>query len=102
MQWNRREVLASLGVGAAHVLLGCSAPGRGPAHPQVDTGEVRTWLHDAIARLHAAGFTHARALAVTRHRTSAALDVLGAGVSHTRTAGVVLSTGTAEQVTPAL
>lgn len=99
MIWNRREVLASLGVGAAHVLLGCSAPPRGPARPQVDAGEVRTWLRDAVARLHAAGFTHARALAVTRHRTSAAIDVLGAGVSHARTDGVVLSTGTAEQVT---
>jgi hypothetical protein len=97
--WNRREVLASLGVGAAHVLLGCSAPARGPARPQVDTGEVRSSLREAVARLHAAGFTHARALAVTRHRTSAALDVLGAGVAHARTDGVVLSTGTAEQVT---
>jgi len=97
--WNRREVLASLGVGAAHVLLGCSSPARGPARPQMDAGEVRGWLRDAVARLHAAGFTHARALAVTRHRTSAALDVLGAGVTHARTDGVVLSTGTAEQVT---
>ena len=99
MTWNRREVLASLGVGAAHVLLGCSAPSRGSVHPQVDAGEVRTWLRDAVSRLHGAGFTHARALAVTRHRTSAALDVLGAGITHARTDGVVLSTGTAEQVT---
>lgn len=99
MTWNRREVLATLGVGAAHALLGC-AGSQGPvARPSVDPGEVRTWLRDAVARLYAAGFTHAHALAVTRRRTSAALDVLGAGVSRSRTDGVVLSTGTAEQVT---
>jgi predicted Zn-dependent protease len=97
--WNRREVLATLGVGAAHVLLGCARSTMPVARPSVDPGEVRTWLRDAVARLHAAGFTHAQALAVTRWRTSAALDVLGAGVSRSRADGVVLTTGTAEQVT---
>lgn len=99
MTWNRREVLASLGVTAAHVLLGCGGAPRGPQQPAVYAADVRSWLHDAIARLHAAGFTHARALAVTRTRTTAALDVMGAGVAAARTDGVVLSTGTAEYVT---
>jgi hypothetical protein len=99
---NRREVLATLGVGAAHVLLGCGGAPRPVARPAVDPGEVRTWLHDAVARLHAAGFTHAHAIAVTRRRTSAALDALGAGVARARTDGVVLATGTAEQVTSEL
>jgi predicted Zn-dependent protease len=97
--WNRREVLAALGVGAAHALLGCASSQAPVVRPSVDPGEVRTWLRDAVARLHAAGFTHAHALAVTRRRTSAALDVLGAGVSRSRADGVVLTTGTAEQVT---
>jgi predicted Zn-dependent protease len=97
--WNRREVLATLGVGAAHALLGCARSQSPVARPSVDPGEVRTWLRDAVARLHAAGFTHAQALAVTRWRTSVALDVLGAGVSRSRADGVVLTTGTAEQVT---
>ena len=99
MSWNRREVLASLGVGAAHVLLGCGSTARGPRQPAVYAADVRSWLHDAIARLQASGFTHARALAVTRTRTAVALDVLGAGVSSARTDGVVLSTGSAEYVT---
>lgn len=100
--WNRREVLAALGVGAAHALLGCGSAPPSVARPAVDPGEVRTWLRDAVARLHAAGFTHAHALAVTRRRTSAALDALGAGVARARTDGVVLATGSAEQVTSEL
>ncbi|MBV8761869.1 MAG: hypothetical protein JO257_31540 [Deltaproteobacteria bacterium] len=99
MTWNRREVLATLGVGAAHALLACSSPPRGPQRPAVYAADVRSWLHDAIARLHAAGFTHSRALAVTRVRTTTALDVMGAGISSARTDGVVLSTGTADYVT---
>lgn len=99
MTWNRREVLATLGVGAAHALLACTRPQAPVARPSVDPGEVRTWLRDAVAKLHAAGFTHARALAVTRRRVSAAIDVLGAGVARSRSDGVVLSTGSAEQVT---
>jgi predicted Zn-dependent protease len=100
--WNRREVLAALGVGAAHTLLACTGAQRPIARPAIDPGEVRTWLRDAVARLHGAGFTHAHAIAVTRLRTSAAVDALGAGVSRARTDGVVLATGSAEQVTSEL
>jgi hypothetical protein len=100
--WNRREVLAALGVGAAHALLACTGSPPPLARPAIDPGEVRTWLRDAVARLHAAGFTHAHALAVTRRRTRAAIDALGAGVARARTDGVVLATGSAEQVTSEL
>ena len=100
--WNRREVLAALGVGAAQALVACTRTQAPIARPSVDPDEVRTWLRDAVARLHAAGFTHAHALAVTRRRTRAALDPLGAGVARGRSDGVVLATGSAEQVTSEL
>jgi predicted Zn-dependent protease len=90
---HRREVLATFGVASASTLLfalGCGAPAR-PARraPQV-SGEVRTWLHDAVARL-AAVYPFAHALAVSRRRTTAARDVLGAGTAHLHAEGVVLT-----------
>jgi predicted Zn-dependent protease len=90
---HRREVLATLGVASASTLLfalGCGAPPR-PARraPQV-SGEVRTWLHDAVARL-AAAFPFAHALAVSRRRTTAARDVLGAGTARQHAEGVILT-----------
>jgi predicted Zn-dependent protease len=100
--WNRREVLATFGVGAAHVLLGCGGAPPPIARPAVDAEEIRTWLREAVARLVAAGFPQARALAVSRWRTSAAVDALGAGVARSRSDGVVLATGSAEQVTSEL
>jgi predicted Zn-dependent protease len=89
----RREVLAALGAASASGLLwalGCG--GAAPTvrrAPQV-SGEVRTWLHDAVARL-AASFPVVHALAVSRRRTTAARDVLGAGIARLRTEGVVLT-----------
>ena len=107
MTWNRREVLGGLGVASAQALLwamGCSAPAKAVRRaPQEVSGEVRTWLREAVAMLHGAGFTTAHALAVSRSRTTAARDVLGAGVAHARCDGVVLSIqlahGFREQVT---
>ncbi|HEX7836793.1 MAG TPA: hypothetical protein VF469_04985, partial [Kofleriaceae bacterium] len=93
MTLHRREVLGALGVASAEALLcalGCSA--RAPIvrrAPQV-SGEVRTWLHDAVARL-AAAYPFAHALAVARRRTTAARDVLGAGTAHLHAEGVVLT-----------
>jgi predicted Zn-dependent protease len=91
--FHRREVLGTLGVGSASTLLwalGCgSQPPTVRRAPQV-SGEVRTWLHDAVARL-VATYPTVHALAVSRRRTTAALDVLGAGVARLRTDGAVLT-----------
>ena len=93
MTFHRREVLGALGAASASTLLwalgcGSSAPNLRRA-PQV-SGEVRTWLHDAVARLGAV-YPFAHALAVSRRRTTAARDVLGAGIARLRAEGVVLT-----------
>ena len=93
MTFHRREVLATLGVASAQTLLwalGCSAPAPLVRRAPQVSGEVRTWLHDAVARL-AVGFPAVHALAVSRRRTTAARDVLGAGIARLRSEGVVLS-----------
>ena len=93
MSFLRREVLATLGVASAQSLLwalGCSAPAPIVRRAPQVSGEVRTWLHDAVARL-AAGFPAVHALAVSRRRTTAARDVLGPGIARLRSDGVVLS-----------
>jgi TldD protein len=105
---NRRELLSALGVGSASTLLwalGCGPPPR-PSTPERVSGEVRTWLRDAVARL-AAAFPVVHVLAVARQRTTAAMDVLGTGVARARRDGVVLSVRDREgrwreQVTSAL
>jgi predicted Zn-dependent protease len=91
---HRRDVLGALGVASASTLLwafACGAPQLPTTRraPQV-SGEVRTWLHDAIGRL-AARYPTVHALAVSRRRTTAALDVLGAGVAQLRSDGVILT-----------
>ena len=93
MTFHRREVLGCFGVASASTLLwalGCGS--HAPAvrrAPQV-SGEVRTWLHDAVARL-ASTYPTVHALAVSRRRTTAAIDVLGSGIARLRTDGVVLT-----------
>ena len=92
MTWTRREVLASLGVGSAHaLLLACGGAARPPSRPVAIDPELTTWLRDAVSTLRGAGFVTAHALAVSRRRTTAALDVLGAGVARGRADGVVLT-----------
>jgi predicted Zn-dependent protease len=90
---DRREALGALGLGSSSTLLwalGCgSSPPALRRAPQV-SGEVRTWLHDAVARL-VAIYPTVHALAVSRRRTTAALDVLGAGIAHLRTDGAVFT-----------
>jgi predicted Zn-dependent protease len=91
---NRRDVLGTLGVASAGTLLwafGCRTAA--PVVQEIATsgGEVRTWLHDAVALLAAAGLEAPRALAVIRKRTTAASDVLGRGVSRDRCEGAVVS-----------
>jgi predicted Zn-dependent protease len=93
VSFHRREVLGALGVGSASTLLwafGCG--GQVPTTrraPQV-SGEVRTWLQDAVARL-ASTYPTVHALAVSRRRTTAALDVLGASFARLRSDGAVLT-----------
>jgi predicted Zn-dependent protease len=93
--WDRRGFLAALGVGSASSLMfafGCGraiAPPRAPAQRVAD---VRGWLRDAVGKLAAVqAYSAVHALAVTRSRTTAAMDVLGIGVARGRRDGVVLS-----------
>jgi len=90
---HRRDVLGLLGVGAAHTALwalGCGAPTAVPRRPPQVSGEVRTWLHDAVSRL-ASRYPFVHALAVSRRRLTAARDVIGAGIARLRSDGVVLT-----------
>jgi len=104
---NRREVLGGLGIASAHALwfaFGCGTPQRSRYRTTgvEASGEIRTWLRDAVALIHGAGLT-GHALAVSSRHTVAAQDVLGAGVGHSRADGVVLTArdahGRREQVT---
>jgi predicted Zn-dependent protease len=97
VSWNRREVLGVLGGASANAIAwaftGCrKAPAvRAPIAPVAEvSGEVRTWLHDAVATLRGAGFARAHALAVRRTRATAAVDVLGSSVARALADGVVL------------
>ena len=93
MTFHRREVLGAFGVASASTLLwalGCGAPR--PAlrrAPQVSR-DVRSWLQDAVARLSTI-YPSVHALAVSRRRTTAALDVLGPGIARLRADGAVLT-----------
>ena len=93
MVFDRRQILGAFGAASASTLLwalGCGSqlPTVRRA-PQV-SGEVRTWLHDAVERL-AAHYPTVHALAVSRQRTTAALDVAGTGLARTRRDGAVLT-----------
>ena len=93
MSVRRREVLATLGIGSASSLLwafGCSAPTRAVRRAPQVSDDVRLWLRDAVERLTAV-YPTVHALAVSRHRTTAAHDVLGAGIASLRADGVVLT-----------
>jgi hypothetical protein len=85
-------MLAGLGVGSASLLLafGCGAPlQQARRAPQV-RNDVRTWLRDAVSRL-VTVYPQVHALAVSRKRTTAAIDILGTGVARTRRDGVVFT-----------
>jgi predicted Zn-dependent protease len=86
-------VLASLGVASAQAALWACGARQRPARRRASEihPEIRTWLRDAVATLLGAGFSAVQVLAVSRQRTTAAVDVLGAGVARARTTGVVLT-----------
>ncbi len=92
--WNRREMLGALGIGSASTLvwaIGCGAPAKPLAlPPQQASGDVRGWLRDAVARL-ATKYPAVHALAVSRRRTTGAVDLAGTGVARARRDGVVLT-----------
>lgn len=92
MTLHRRALLGSLGVASATSLLwafGCGAPPRPRRSPQISR-DVRSWLHSAVASL-AAIYPSVHALAVSRQRTTAALDVLGPGIAHLRRDAAILT-----------
>ena len=81
------------------MLIACGAPAQTVRRTTRERAELRAWLHDAIAILHGAGFTDAHALAVSRRRITAALDVLGGGVARSTCDGLVLTIKGREHVT---
>lgn len=81
------------------MLLACGAPAQSVRRANRERAELRARLQDAIAILHGAGFKDAHALAVSRHRITAALDVLGGGVARSTCDGLVLSIAGREHVT---
>ncbi len=85
-------MLQSLGVGTAQaILLACGGAPKRPVGPIALDPELTTWLRDAVSTLRGAGFASAHVLAVSRRRTTGAIDVLGAGVARSRADGVVLT-----------
>ena len=71
---------------------GCGRSSPSPRAPAQRVADVRGWLRDAVAKLAAvATYRSVHALAVTRARTTAAIDVLGIGVARGRRDGVVLT-----------
>jgi hypothetical protein len=90
---SRRELLGALGAASGSTLLwalGCGGPVRPPSTPARVSGEVRTWLRDG-RRAARRRVPAVHVLAVSRQRTTAAVDVLGAGVARARRDGVVLA-----------
>lgn len=96
MKRNRRELLGDLGIASASTLvwaLGCGGPAktiRETTEAKGTSNEVRARLREAVARL-AAVYPTVHSLAVSRRRTTAAVDVLGTGVARAWRDGVVLT-----------
>jgi len=82
-----------LGVASAQAALwACGAPAQRVVRRATEVNpELRTWLHDAVATLKGAGFSSVHVLAASRQRTTAAIDVLGAGVARARCDGLVIT-----------
>ncbi|MEJ7596984.1 MAG: metallopeptidase TldD-related protein [Kofleriaceae bacterium] len=88
---NRRELLRGTASGSALLLaFGCGGTRSTIRRREETRADVRTWLRDAVEQL-AGTYPTVHALAVSRVRTTGALDVLGMGVHRSRRDGVVLS-----------
>jgi predicted Zn-dependent protease len=104
---DRRTFLTGTSAGAVLLAFGCHPHPAPVAAPLEQRGEIRSWLRDAVARL-AGAYPRAavHALASTRQRVTAAVDVLGEGVARSRIDGVVLvvrdASGFREQVSSEL
>ncbi len=93
MSWDRREILGSLGIASASTLawaLGCGRSMRVMRPTPRTSADVRTWLRSAVERI-AVWYPEVHALAVTRRRTTAAIDVLGTGVARSHTQGLIFT-----------
>lgn len=88
---DRRELLHALGIaGASSIVAACAGRSRTVrARPQV-RDDVRTWLREAVAKL-AAVYPGVHALAVSRRRTTAGIDIIGTGITRARRDGIVLA-----------
>jgi predicted Zn-dependent protease len=92
MTLTRREVLGGMGIASASSLLwalGCGAPVRAARTAGYERKDVRGWLRSALDLL-SDHFADAQAVAVTRRRSAAAIDVLGAGVARGSSDGVIV------------
>jgi len=88
---DRRELLHAFGIaGASTILSACGGGGRVVKQTPQVRDEVRTWLRDAVAKL-AAVYPVVHALAVSRRRTTAGIDIVGNGIARSRRDGVVLA-----------
>jgi predicted Zn-dependent protease len=88
---DRREMLGALGIaGASTLVWACGGGGRVVRQNAQIRDDVRGWLRDAVAKL-AAVYPTVHALAVSRRRTTAALDIVGMGIGHAGRDGVVLA-----------
>lgn len=92
MTWSRRELLQTLGMASGSaILFACGAAQKGGSRTTSVDPAIRSWLKEAVSILVGGGFDAPHALAVSRRRTTAAIDVLGTGVGRGRCDGVVLT-----------
>ena len=85
-------MLQTLGVASGSaILFACGGTQKGAARATSVDPAIRTWLKEAVSILVGAGFDAPHALAVSRRRTTAAIDVLGTGVARGRCDGVVFT-----------
>lgn len=88
---DRRELLHAFGIaGASTIVAACAGRSRVVRAKSQVRDDVRTWLRDAVAKL-AAVYPGVHALAVSRRRTTAGIDIVGTGITRARRDGVVLA-----------
>jgi predicted Zn-dependent protease len=85
-------MLQTLGMASGSaILFACGGAQKSGSRTRSVDPAIRSWLKEAVSILVGAGFDSPHALAVSRRRTTAAIDVLGTGVGRGRCDGVVLA-----------